>query len=492
MKGLENILNPLKRKLNLEKWLRFFLWSEAAALIIVFVLFITSKFIYVRNLNVICIGVLLSAVFISLVLTYFKKTTLYETAREYDRLGMEERFITAFEIIQENRKGIVESMAVNDALEKGKGSKLEKNHSITFPKRAVYIIVLVGVCLLAVGFIEPPNTFDAKGVLKREIKELEEIKKEINKEETIKETQLKDINKEINSIVKGIKKAASKKDAIKELDKGQQQIKKLEKNGIAKDLKSLGQSFSENQSVKKLSNEIEKGSLDGVSKELDNINDELSKLSEEELKKLIEDIENAAEKIADEELKNALKNYGAAISGGDFNADLNGLKSLKDSLNESITSAKAMESTVKDINELLAKAAQTVENPDAQEFINQQGSGSQGQEQGQSQGQGQGQSQGKGQNQGSGRGQGHTESERVFTRNLENKAGYDTEIEGMKNEGGSTQIQQGQSMGTGGESVPYEEVFGEYKEEALKSLEESTIPYGMRELVADYFSKLEK
>ena len=86
---------------------------------------------------------------------------------------------------------------------------------------------------------------------------------------------------------------------------------------------------------------------------------------------------------------------------------------------------------------------------------------------------------------------GHQETERVFTRNAEGKAGFDAKVEGQENESGQTSMTEHRTMGEAGESLPYERVYQTYRNEAMKTLEEENVPYGMREMVAEYFSALE-
>ena len=43
-----------------------------------------------------------------------------------------------------------------------------------------------------------------------------------------------------------------------------------------------------------------------------------------------------------------------------------------------------------------------------------------------------------------------------------------------------------------GNRVPYDSVIGDYMEQALKETESGYIPYGMKEIIAEYFSGLEK
>jgi hypothetical protein len=43
-----------------------------------------------------------------------------------------------------------------------------------------------------------------------------------------------------------------------------------------------------------------------------------------------------------------------------------------------------------------------------------------------------------------------------------------------------------------GNSVTYDQVIGEYKQQALDSINSNDIPAGMKDLIKDYFSSLEE
>ncbi|HBF66105.1 MAG TPA: hypothetical protein DDW34_10580, partial [Clostridium sp.] len=99
---------------------------------------------------------------------------------------------------------------------------------------------------------------------------------------------------------------------------------------------------------------------------------------------------------------------------------------------------------------------------------------------------------GAGQGGGNGRGSGHIEGEEIFTRKAADKAGYNTQVSGTKNEGGDSSITQQKTIGEDGERLPYEQVFHSYQNDAIKALDEQNTPFGMRQLVSDYFSTLER
>jgi hypothetical protein len=95
-------------------------------------------------------------------------------------------------------------------------------------------------------------------------------------------------------------------------------------------------------------------------------------------------------------------------------------------------------------------------------------------------------------NSGQGRGSGHQETEKIYTRKAENMSGYQTQLQGQQNEQGQTNITREQTIGERGQSLPYEQVYQSYRNNALRDIENSDVPYGMRELVSEYFSTLEQ
>lgn len=95
-------------------------------------------------------------------------------------------------------------------------------------------------------------------------------------------------------------------------------------------------------------------------------------------------------------------------------------------------------------------------------------------------------------NGGNGRGFGHSEAEKVFTRNAENIAGEEQQLQSQQTDEGEVTYSETQSGGVNGQSVPYDKVVVDYKNQALKETENGNIPYGMKEVIAEYFSGLEK
>lgn len=508
MKEIKKILEPLKRKMNIEKFLCYFLLSETVALAVIFVILLVSKFVYIKKLEIICTAVAVVGFIISLILIYLKRTTVHEAAKVADRLCLKERLSTALEIAQLEVQNSMESLAIKDAIEKGRQAQPEKSYRVSLPQNTIKVMAVVIIAVFATGFVKSPDRVDVGSLLNSNIKEIEQVKKEVNAEKIIEDEDLKELNKQVTVLTKSLKQASSKKEAVQKMDEAQQELKNLEKTGVSKDLENISESLSTNEVAKKLGESVKNGDTQAMNSSLDELNSQIEQMSEEELQALLDAMKEAIENVDKEELKAALSAYAEQLAAGNFNPSSNSLQQLKETLETAINSSQNLKAKVADLNKLIAQATQTVQNNGSQstpqaevESGSQPASQGESSSQGNSSGEGQngsGQGEGSGQGQGgsgeggNGRGAGHEETEEVYTREQSEKAGYDTQVEGAENSGGDTEISNQQTTGTEGESVPYDQVVGEYKEEELKSIDESNVPYGMKELVADYFSALEK
>ena len=130
----------------------------------------------------------------------------------------------------------------------------------------------------------------------------------------------------------------------------------------------------------------------------------------------------------------------------------------------------------------------------------QNGTGGEGSGSGEGQGKGNGSGAGGGTGQGGqgsgsgGQGRGFGNGEVFGEENAEaaNKEGYETQLQGTDTLSGTSQTVSAQIIGQDGKQVPLEEVLGDYSQAQLNRLEESNVPYGLKEMVETYFSTLEQ
>ena len=253
----------------------------------------------------------------------------------------------------------------------------------------------------------------------------------------------------------------------------------------------MAKGLEQNEKTKELADALNRADEEAIQAAMQALMEQLAGLSAEQQAELAEMLAQAAGELSDEELREALEELAEALENG---ANLTAAgERLTAAAKAQAGKNASLRAALQKMNGQLA-AGQNQGNGQGQGQGNGQGQGQgngQGQGQGNGQGQGQGNGQGAGQNSGQGRGFGHQETERVFTRNAEGKAGFDAKVEGQENESGQTSMTEHRTMGEAGESLPYERVYQTYRNEAMKTLEEENVPYGMREMVAEYFSALE-
>ncbi|MGG1660761.1 hypothetical protein [Brevibacillus sp. NRS-1366] len=123
-----------------------------------------------------------------------------------------------------------------------------------------------------------------------------------------------------------------------------------------------------------------------------------------------------------------------------------------------------------------------------------QGSGSgqgNGSGQGIGSGSGSGNGSGSGQGSGAGLGAGNHELVTIPTNRIDGENGPSETVGGPLGAGPSQSQQSGNTQVSSGSTLPYEEVYGQYEQFARESIEKGNIPGDYKEVVKEYFSKIE-
>lgn len=518
MKELIRILKPLRIKLILETWLKWFIRMETAAFFLILLVSLYSKYKAIPDLHFILFGIGMAAFLLSILVLFWDRVSYYKTARIGDKLGYEERLTTAIELLEHDReKSLMEQLAVKDALETGRQvPPIQKKYQIHLSKKLLMLMVILFLACFAVGFIPNPGA-EIEEMISDELERVEETKKSWKENQDFTQEEWKELNKELNTMMKNIKLSKTKGDAIKAIQNTQQEMKKLEKKSVAEELKKMGEALSQNESTSSLGEALKQGDASSIEQGIEKLNQEMETMTPEKSQELMEVLQEAAEQMENQEQKEMMNQYAQEAKKGNGNAQTNGSQKLTDSLKKAAAKNASLKKEIEKLNEAMAEMNQKLQGEQAQtgqkgqkaeNASNQEGSQQseegqgqdqgdgkgqgQGQGQGNGEGQGQGQSQGDGEGQGQGRGTGHSKPEEIFTRQAQDKAGYETKIEGTESESGETEQTKQKTVGNAGESISYEAVYSSYREDALKQMEQMDIPYGMKTLVEEYFSTLEK
>ena len=258
----------------------------------------------------------------------------------------------------------------------------------------------------------------------------------------------------------------------------------------------MAESFSQSEKTKELASALEEGNSSDIKNNMDRLLSDVNEMSWQEMEALADLLQNI-EDLQQEELKELAKDFAKQLSSGDFSQIWQQGQLLKQKLSSLATEGQSLQESLQQFNQALAEASLqssasqtgTQEQKDTQQQGMGQGNGQGEEGKGQQQ---MGGGQGQGENPGQGRGEGHKESENIFTRKAQQMAGYEAQLQGQQLQNGQTTIISQKTTGQRGESIPYEQVYHSYRNEALKDMENSDVPYGMRELVSQYFSTLEQ
>ena len=478
MNELQRLLLPLRRKLFLQLWCQWLTRFAVIGAMVCIVYAVASKWRYFFDSTLFFCAVVVVVFLLSFIIALRKCPSWEQTAKEADKLGYDERFVTAMELLQKKQTlTTIEQMVIEDASEKAKGDSIQKKYIFVFPKRQLKLFVAALAILASTNFVY---------TIKKETKNTEELDKAVSQA----------FEKEINAVTKQLKKAQTLQESQKAVEQAQQAIKELEKNSVANDLKKTAEGFSKSEKTKELASALEEGNSSAIKSNMDTLLSELKEMSQEDMKSLA-DILNNIENLEDKQMQALLEDLSEQILAGNFSQVSSQGQLLQQKLTALASENEKLRENLNHLNQALAEANSqndiSIAEGEGQSGTQQQGIG-----QGSGQGEGGGEKgenaagQGEGEKPGQGRGQGHKESENIFTRKAQEMTGYETQLQGEQLQQGESTIVSQKTMGERGESIPYEQVYDSYRNQALKDIENSSVPYGMRELVSEYFSTLER
>lgn len=482
MGKFQTLLAPLRRKLLLECFIQRLVKFWLAASVVGLAVVLLSKIIFMPD-AVIIVFLIFGGVFLFTIgYAVVKRPKWQEAATVADALGGQERMITALELLQKQESTEIEKMAIEDGLAFGTKMDFAKEYGMRLPKKVFLWMLLIIILTMATGFLPSPREENAEIYAKAKLEQIEKGIKEVKKDEALSTGEKKLLQKELSALSKELKRAPSKEKGEDAVQKTQQELKKLEKDSVSRDLKQLAQEFAKQEITAPLAEAAEKGDAKAMEEAIAKFQEQLKQLTKEQLAALGKQMGAAAGQMSNEDLAKALEQLAEAMENGTVSSEQ--LDQLRTQMVAQSAQNQELRKALENANQILG------------ETNGQQSQGSQGEGQGAGQGQGQGLGAGQGASGqgtgGAGRGTGHIENEEVFTRKAADKADYDTQVSGAKNEGGDTSLTQQKTIGEVGERLPYEQVFQSYQNDAMKALDEQDTPYGMRQLVSDYFSTLEK
>lgn len=488
MKEFLRLLAPLRHKLMAERFLKWFIYGETAAGILCLAVVVLSKFWTEIPVLPFCGGFVLLGLLIALTAAFFlRKVTEKETAETADALGGAERMITTMELLGKGTQNPVEEMAVADGFAKAKETDFAKLYRMRLPVKVLRVLALVVVLTIGAGFMPVRRDKDAEVYANAQLERIEQVKAEETPE--LSKEEKKVFLEAAKALEKDLKTAKTKKAAEEAVREAQQNMKQLEKESVSKDLKELAETLKQEENTAALSEALEQGDEASISQAMEQLLQKMAAMDKGQAASLAQQLAEAAENISDEELQEALKALEEALENGADPSEAS--EALKNALLSQAQVNSALRSSLQKLNRNVGQQSLAKKVESGSESTGGEGQGESGQGTGGQTGSGGSGTAGVG-NGGQGRGFGHAEPEKIYTRSAAGKDGYDAQLKGTDSDEGQTTITEHRTMGQAGTSVPYDTVYGQYRNEAMETLENSSVPYGMRELVSDYFATLER
>ena len=488
MKEFLRLLAPLRHKLMAERFLKWFIYGETAAGILCLAVVVLSKFwTEIPSLPLCGVFVLLGLLIALGAAFFLRKVTDKETAETADALGGAERMITTMELLGKGAQNPVEEMAVADGFAKAREMDFAKLYRMRLPVKVLRVLALVVVLTIGAGFMPVRRDAEAEAYANAQLERIEQVKKEETPE--LSKEEKKVFLEAAKALEKDLKTAKTKKAAEEAVREAQQNMKQLEKESVSKDLKELAETLKQEESTAALSEALEQGDSSAISQAMEQLLQKMAAMDKGQATSLAQQLAEAVENISDAELQEALKALEEALENGADPSEAG--EALKNALLSQAQMNSALRSSLQKLNcnvgqQSLAKKVESNGESPGGEGQGSEGEGTGGQTTNGGNG---GTGTGTG---GQGRGFGHAEPEKIYTRSAAGKDGYDAQLKGTDSEEGQTTITEHRTMGQAGTSVPYDTVYGQYRNEAMETLENSSVPYGMRELVSDYFATLER
>lgn len=558
----EEFISPGPVKQALSSYRRFRIVSNAVdvfaidifnGLLILLALKILSFFILIENLFILQAVALLFAIVKAGYATLRKSYSLLDSAIDADvQFELKEKLSTAVEFADKPLDSEIYARLTKSAADSSKNIVASAGFKPKANKFAAMGIAAL-LAITALSFV--PNKMDDILANKRELKILnettekrvEKFKKEITGSK-ISNTDKEALLKELERLLKDLKLASSKEDALAKLNKHQDDLAKrlpaaLKRSDLA--VSQLANTLAQEKELSELAKAIQSRDPAQVNKSLSALNKALSqdKLTQDQKRNMAEALKKAAALMAplgQTGLANGLNSAGNAINSSSNSQLKQSLADLNNILAGQINNAnmeQAVSSMLTQLDE--NKAAIQAQSQAGQGSANQPGSSSnpgsannngssgngagKGAGSGQGQGAGQGSGSGKGQGAGKGAGAGQGgigaqgggagksgmqpgigivdadrakqigEHQSIQGSTFLNSNGEKVQLSGLH--GFGEEIQMGKSgtsrSGSSGSALsPYSNLYANYFNFTAQAINRGEIPKSYEKLVLDYFSQI--
>ena len=513
---LREVISPWRKRLVLKATVKWATWGLGAGLGLAVGLLAVARFVPWPDVLMWGIVATLAATMTGLVYSLLRKPSIKAVARQADRLlALSDRLGTAWELRNSNSTFAV--LQRRNALDLARGQDPAERVRIG-PGRSHFLPILVGLVLMGL-LLTVPNPMSLVVQQREQFQQqLAHAREEIQtaqEEATRPDSSLSaeeraNLEEALEKLEKTLSEAETAPEALAALSLAEEKVNLLRepKIGQDKDLQDVGATlaaFPANQGLGQALQSMDEAALLNA---MEALAEQINSMREGELQDLAAALQQAANAATgNEALAGSLREASRAIASGNSETALGELADRLASLQGGVEALATLEGTragLRSARSVISGVVQVQAQGGQASGQQQDGGGSvpgagQGGQNGNSEGTGQGGPDGEGgrgfgpgggvggsgagnqpgARQGDSTGRLLTEGETVFVPS--NGPGVPTEV----------RVRPGQGI-VPGRLRPYNEVLGEYSEQAREHMERSPVPQGYKDLVRRYFAELER
>lgn len=477
-------------------------------------MFIVSLFIPVYDVYTKIIIISAVSIAVGIIIGFIKKPDLKVAARRLDSFGLQERAVTAVELIGKDSE--IALLQKEDAISYIKNTNYRKHIPLVAHEKILLLFMVLAVGLMTTGFIPNPMNEIAEQLHQLDeakvdtSNKLDNLINEAEKDPGLTEEQKSEIKNRLTEVKETVDSSKDREELDEALKKSAEKMDLL-KQKLEQGKKDAADTLSKADSTKDLADAIKRNDKSGLKDAVNKLNEKLKGMDDKEKNEVSDVLSKLANgNNADMVFKRVMQlaadeiSKGSALSEGTLQAVEETLSSLMDEndymnkVNELSEELNSMTSSKGDTSDTGIKSSSGEGRQQ-----NNNGSANNGQPTNAPAKEGAG-------SEGSGQGSDSTgtpgagitkkdssikktgEYEKVFTPSLAGGTGESSQLKGKLNKTGSTEISKGDMSVDRGESVSYDKVYGQYMAQAMENINTSTIPEGMKEIVRNYFSSLDE
>lgn len=488
------------------------IWGLVAGLCAAAILGICAQVLPIllpRELGLLSLLLPAAATLIAFMIGYFAPRTPMEVARQSDRrMRLSERLATALAVEQGQIHPPAKLAEQQRTDAQAAAARADPAQAFLLRPSPRLLWISAALVALVVTNLLVPNPQEARIRARQDEQEaieaqadrLEDLRVEIEANEALDDETREILLDELDETIADLREGSlTREEALARLAEAEERLKALSDDTVttrAAELQAAGQAALEEASTEEIGQALTEGDYAAAAEALAEMGEQIAGMSTEERAATAEQMERMANAVqgTNPELAEALREAAEATRQGDAQAAQQALAQAAEATEqagEAIGEGQAVAQTLAQIQEGKSAIAQSG-TQGGQSGQGGQTPGSQGSGSGSGNEEGSG-AEGTMQNPGTGPSSnspgeaGETPYESIYAPERLGEGEGETVVVPGEGEGGPTTEGEGTSTEPGEAMVPYSEVYAEYQEQAVTSLENSYIPPNVKSYVRAYF-----